>query len=300
MNELSFLDIAILRKIDAESSVEKFGSMINTSFFETANLLGTTKIKGYINIESSVGGISKVTITDAGSSILAVADQRSKEPVEPLDNAILHAVAGGSRELDALQSALGIRSADLAYHLNKLVAQNFMDYEMKSAKVYFVLTEMGFNATGGVRVQQTLPPQEQPKQPEAESGAAAKPEARAATPPWVKPSDVKTAVLQGKTAPIRAAGPNREPEHKPDVAHILKDEAVEKREKAHKENEKEKPHVQPKRPLTPEEEEASKKMKRVTSKIEYYLVEYAPYIIMIIVLIAIFSAVILFGLTKLG
>lgn len=288
MNELSFLDIAILRKIDAESSVEKFGSMINTSFFETANLLGTTKIKGYIGIESSIGGISKVTITDAGSSILAVADQRSKEPIEPLDNAILHSVAGGARELDALQAMLGIRSADLAYHLNKLIAQNFMDYEMKSAKVYFVLTEMGFNATGGVRVQSTLPAPEQ-KSAEVGAGAQAKLDTNTATPPWVKIADVKK--------------PEHKESHKPDVAHILKDEAAEKHiaEKARKETtEKEKAKAQPKRQPTPEEEEAAKKMKRVASKVEYYLVEYAPYIVMILVLIVIFTAVILFGISKLG
>src|SRR3989338_7476510 len=256
MNELNFLDIVILRKIDAESSVEKFGSMINTSFFETANLLGTVKIKGYINIESSVGGISRVTITDAGTSILAVADQRAKEPVEPLDNAILHAVAGGSRELDALQSALGIRSADLAYHINKMLAQGFMDFEVKSAKVYFVLTEMGFNATGGVRVQQTLdaPAQEkaatedeiagQVSKKKEDSAAPQKKEEKAFTPPWVKPSDVK------------------------------------------KEEKKE----QPKKPLTPEEEEKQKKMKRLASKIEYYIAEYAMYIVIMVVVLLVLIA----------
>ncbi|MCX6772534.1 MAG: hypothetical protein NTV88_02060 [Candidatus Micrarchaeota archaeon] len=219
MNELSFLDIAILRKIDAESSVEKFGSMINTSFFETANLLGTTKIKGY---------------------------------------------------------------------MNKLIAQNFMDYEMKSAKVYFVLTEMGFNATGGVRVQSTLPAPEQ-KSAEVGAGAQAKLDTNTATPPWVKIADVKK--------------PEHKESHKPDVAHILKDEAAEKHiaEKARKETtEKEKAKAQPKRQPTPEEEEAAKKMKRVASKVEYYLVEYAPYIVMILVLIVIFTAVILFGISKLG
>ena len=279
MNELSFLDIAILRKIDADSSVEKFGSMINTSFFETANLLGTTKIKGYINIESSLGGISKVTITDAGTSILTVADQRSKEPVEPLDNAILHAVAGGARELEQLQNALGIRSADLAYHLNKLIAQGFMDYEVKSAKVYFVLTEMGFNATGGVRVQQKL---DTPEQAAAgKEGETPKKEAKAFTPPWVKPEDVKK---------------EKAVEQKPDVAHILKDDHAAEQKKKEKEKEKQK---EP-RKLTPEEEEREKKMKRLSSKLEYYVAEYAPYIVMIIVVILIFAASIFLALSKIA
>ena len=305
MNELNFLDIVILRKIDAESSVEKFGSMINTSFFETANLLGTVKIKGYINIESSVGGISRVTITDAGTSILTVADQRAAEPVEPLDNAILHAVAGGSRELDALQSALGIRSADLAYHINKMLAQGFMDFEVKSAKVYFVLTEMGFNATGGVRVQQTLdaPAQEkaatedeiagQVSKKKEDSAAPQKKEEKAGaspshvreggvagqafTPPWVKPSDVKKE--------------EKKEQHKPDVAHILKDEHAEQKKK-----EKE----QQKKPLTPEEEEQQKKTRRLVSKIEYYIAEYAMYIVIMVVVLLVLIALVFFAVAKLG
>lgn len=282
MNELTFLDIAILKKVDAESSVEKFGSIINTSFFETANLLGTVKIKGYINIESSVGGISRVTMTDAGNSILSVADARSKEPVEPLDNAMLHAVAGGSRELDSLQQSLGIRSADLAYHINKLVSQGFMDYEVKSAKVYFVLTEMGFNATGGVRVQQTLAApaqgQAQPSSDDEIAGqVASKKDDRPSSPPWVKPADAK---------PVKK-------EEKPDVAHIIKDEHL-----AHRKAEKEK--ERPKRPLTPEEEAQQRKMKRLTSKAEYYITEYAPYLLMVVIVALIFAAAIFFALTKLG
>ena len=157
MNELTFLDLVILKKIDADSSVEKFGSIINTSFFETANLLGTVKIKGYINIESSVGGISMVKKTDAGEGILALAAKKADEPIEPLDNALLHAVAGGAKELGALQNALNVRSGDLAYHINKMVTQGYMDFEVRSAKVSFVLTEQGFNSTGGVRVQSTPP-----------------------------------------------------------------------------------------------------------------------------------------------
>ncbi len=160
MNELTFLDLVILKKIDDESSVEKFGSIINTSFFETANLLGTVKIKGYINIESSVGGISKVTLTDAGKSLLAVAQKKASDPSDPLDDAILQALAGGTKELGTMQGSLNIRSADLAYHLEKLVSQGFIDYTVKSAKVSFMLTEKGFNETGGIKVQ------EKPKEPE--------------------------------------------------------------------------------------------------------------------------------------
>lgn len=153
MNDLTLLDLAILKKIDAESTVESFGSKINTSFFETANILGTMKIKGYITIEPSVGGLSRVAITDAGMSILALAEKKASEPMEPLDNAILYALARGAKDFDSLKSQLNIRSGDLTYHVNKMVAQGFLDYEVLSGRVNIMLTEKGFNSVGGMKSQ---------------------------------------------------------------------------------------------------------------------------------------------------
>ena len=282
MNELTFLDLAILKKVDAESSVEKFGSIINTSFFETANMLGTIKIKGYISIEASIGGISRVALTDAGTSLLAVAEQRCSEPIEPLDNAILHALASGAKELEAMQSTLNVRSADLAYHINKLVAQGFMDYELRSAKAYFMLTEQGFNSTGSVRVQQTLQPEKAPGQPllrqeETEElalrGEVAKkhPGLPSSVPPWVNPAAVA-----------------REP-HKEDVAHLLKEERKEHRKE---------PEQKQKR-LTPEEEKRLARRRRMLSKLQYYVVEYTPYLLLMMVVAAIFVGAIFLSLTKL-
>ena len=282
MNELNFLDLAILKKVDADSTVEKFGSVINTSFFETANLLGTIKIKGYINIESSVGGISKVTLTDAGTSLLVFAAQKADEPVEPLDNAILHALAGGARELDALQHALNIRGADLAYHVNKLVKQGFIDFELRSAKVYFVLTETGFNSTGGVRVQQTLKPQAGEQAVEAPAlageGTAAQPKpASASAPPWVNPAEVQ---------------PSAGAKMKEDVAHIMAREASPKPEK-----EVRKPR---KREPTAEEIRKQEKMTRMISKMQYYAVEYAPYIFLIAMVLAVFAGALFLAFNKLA
>jgi hypothetical protein len=276
MNELTFLDLAILKKVDADSSVEKFGSIINTSFFETANLLGNVKIKGYVNIESSVGGISSVKITDAGTSLLTVAEQRSKDPVEPLDNAILHEVAGGNKELESLQAKLNIRSGDLAFHLYKLVVQGFMDYEVRSAKVTFVLTEQGFNATGGVRVQQKLdtpgsPAAPEPGKPPEESEEIApaerKKEEPASAPPWVRPADVAQ-------------------EKKEDVAHLMKEEHGHEHKHEHKH----------KKPLSPAEEKKLAERRRFYSKIEFYATEYAPYAILILIVIAVFLGAIYLSL----
>ena len=310
MNELTFLDLVVLKKIDPESSVEKFGSAINTSFFETANLLGTIKIKGYISIESALGGISKVSITDAGTSILSVADQKAKEPIEPLDNAILHTVAGGTKEMEALRSTLNIRSGDLAFHINKLISQGFMDFEVRSAKVSFVLTEQGFNATGGVRVQQKLPAEpsssQSPLLPEEDedteneeteeimrgSAEPAKPaqqpqeNGKTSAPPWVDKVLVKA---------MKA-------EKKEDVKHLLSGEKEEpakkseaKKEHEHKREEKKKP-----RELTPEEQRHEERRRRMYSKMEHYLVEYAPYLLLLLIVLTIFTGALYLAGTKLA
>lgn len=281
MNELNFLDLVILKKVDAESSVERFGSIINTSFFETANLLGTVKIKGYINIDSSLGGISKVALTEAGSALLLVAEQRAKEPIEPLDNAILHALAGGAKDLESLQSKLNIRSGDLAFHINKLVVQSFMDYSVRSAKVEFVLTEQGFNCVGGVRVQQKLGGEETVKPSSAlfgtnEGGMQDSSEGK-------KENIPATPIIASKNE----AKPDKE-----DVAHLLEADKPNSHQPDHK---KHASHKHEDRELTEDE----KKRKRLYSKIEYYLTEYMPYLILIIVVAIIFIAAVFLSISKL-
>lgn len=318
MNELNFLDLAVMKKIDAESSVEKFGSAINTSFFETANLLGTIKIKGYISIESSVGGISRVAITDAGASILAVAEQRSKEPIEPLDNAILHAVAGGTKDMEALRAALNIRSADLTFHLYKLIGQGFMDYEIRAAKVSFVLSEQGFNATGGVRMQQKLEvePASSPLL-SPEGGKAEEEETEELVRELVEPGkQPPPAQDSGKSAPPwvdRAlAKAMKHEKKKEDIRHILsgekaeglsgeKAEGAKKPEKTDAKKEHEHKHEERKRrELTPEEQKREERRMRMVSKFQYYLTEYAPYLLLLIVVLAIFIGALYLAGTKLA
>lgn len=270
MNELTFLDLIILKKTDADSSVEKFGSLINTSFFETANLLGTVKIKGYINIESSIGGISKVIRTDAGEGILALAAKKAIEPIEPLDNALLHAVAGGAKEMSSIQSALNVRSGDLAYHINKMVEQGYMDYEARSAKVSFVLTEQGFNSTGGVRVAQgpqTTLAGAIPKEGDADKG--------------------------GK-------------KEKEDVAQLLKGEHEAHHEHAHHGHEHhEHAHPHPEHEHAKHEhahhehdEKGGVKHRRMFSKITYYIAEYWLWVLLLIIVAAIFAGAIMLWITK--
>jgi len=41
-------------------------------------------------------------------------------------------------------------------------------------------------------------------------------------------------------------------------------------------------------------------MKRLASKVDYYLTEYAPYIVMVVVVILLFVALLFFALAKIG
>jgi len=289
MNELTFLDLVILKKIDANSSVENFGSVINTSFFETANLIGTVKIKGYVNIETSVGGISKVTITDAGQGILTLAEKKAAEPIEPLDNALIHALAGGAKDPSALQSQLNIRSGDLAYHINKMVVQSFMDYEVRSSKVNLMLTEQGFNSTGGVKVQ-GVPAAQVAAQAEAAEGGAHAPAAGGGE-------------KQGKAVETGEKG---------DIFHILRGLEREEKKPEHakgagsqphghgKEHEhaKEKRHDEPPVPESPEAAKRREQARRKMSKIRYYLAEYWGWMLLAVIAVVVFAGAIYFMMQK--
>jgi len=323
MNELTFLDLVILKKIDANSSVENFGSQINTSFFETANLLGTVKIKGYVNIETSIGGISKVTITDAGMGILTLAEKKAADPIEPLDNALLHALAGGAKDPETLQSSLNIRSGDLAYHINKMTVQSFMDYEVRSSKVNLMLTEQGFNSTGGVKVQR-VPSTQIAAQPDAkknektaaEGGASRIGDSAAQQNASSVRAHMPPADLHGKSAPIGAGGSNLEAnrvekKEKEDILHILRGGDKEEKKQEHQphtqheqpkedashshehhkghEHTHEKTHDELPLPESPEEKKKHEHTRRMFSKIQYYLAEYWAWILLIIIATVIFA-----------
>jgi len=148
MSELNFLDLIMLQKVDKDSAVEKFGTLINTSFFETANLLGSLKVKQLVEIESSIGGASPVTLTELGKGVLLEAEEQSAKELDALDSAILSSLSRGVRELDALTTDLNIMPKDLAYHIHKLVVQRYAAYNVRSAKVSISLTEKGFNQLG--------------------------------------------------------------------------------------------------------------------------------------------------------
>ena len=292
MNELTFLDLVILKKIDANSSVENFGSLINTSFFETANLLGTVKIKGYVNIETSIGGISKVTLTDAGMGILTLAEKKAAEPIEPLDNALLHALAGGAKSPEALQSQLNIRSGDLTYHINKMVVQSFMDYEARSGKVNLMLTEQGFNSTGGVKVQgapasAAAAPAEKKEEAEKEEMPAEK-----------KEKEDIFHILRGGDKEEKKPEHHLHAHHEHGQAKEGGSHVHHEQEHAEHHKEHEKKHDDAPAPKSPEEMKKHEHTKRMLSKIQFYLAEYWAWILLIIIAIVIFAGAVYSMLLK--
>ncbi|MFH0926961.1 MAG: hypothetical protein V1822_00075 [Candidatus Micrarchaeota archaeon] len=150
-DDITYLDILVLKKIDSESTLEKFSMKINTSFFDTANMLGSMKIKGLLDIQSSIGGQSPIVITGEGKDVISAAIQKAGEPIDTLDQTILNALVSGVRDLQALQKVINIRSRDLAFHLYKLKAYDYIDQTVQSARVNFSLTEKGFLLTKGYR-----------------------------------------------------------------------------------------------------------------------------------------------------
>ena len=146
--ELTFMDLVVLQRIGPDTTLERFGSKINSSYFDAANILGTIKLKGYVDIESAIGA-SKVSVSDGGKAVLAMAEEKSQGEIDSLDRGILAAVSRGTKEVDRIGERLNVRSADLAYHIYKLVKNNYIDYDLRAGKVSVMLTESGFNNAGG-------------------------------------------------------------------------------------------------------------------------------------------------------
>ncbi|MFH1470997.1 MAG: hypothetical protein ABIF01_04565, partial [Candidatus Micrarchaeota archaeon] len=141
--ELTFMDLIVLQRIGPDTTVERFGSKINSSFFEAANILGTLNLKGYVTIEAAMGA-SKVAVSDAGKTVLAMAEEKSAGEIDALDRGILGTVSKGFKDPDKVSEKLNVRSGDLAYHLYKLVKTNHIDYDLRAGKVTVMLTESGF------------------------------------------------------------------------------------------------------------------------------------------------------------
>ncbi len=155
---ISFIELVALTRITPESTVEKFGSLINSSFFDASNILATLKQKGLVDFVTAFPSQSTLKITDKGSELLADVTKRSTEPVDQLDIAILTQLSNGRRGLADLGGALNVAQKDLAVHIYKLAAQQDLTYELVNAVVSMYLSEKGFVA---VKSQAQQMPQQQ-------------------------------------------------------------------------------------------------------------------------------------------
>ena len=182
-DEINFLDILTLSKIEPDTVVEKFSSITNSSFFDASNILGGLKIKGLIDFTTSFPGQSVVHITDSGKALLAEANEKAKETqLDQLDQEMLLQLSRGKRTLADLSGAVNIRTRDLAIHLYKLMQQQFLSSTLKNGGVEITLTEKGFL---NVRSQ---PVAAQVQQPAASATPGTAAPQQGATPPGAAPS----------------------------------------------------------------------------------------------------------------
>ena len=141
---INFIDLVALSRITPEATVERFGGLINSSFFDASNILGTLKQKGLVDFITSFPNPSTLTVTQDGRQLLDEAHQKSASPVDPLDMAVLAELSSGRRNLPDLASGVNVTPKDLALRLYKLSEQKFLSYELRNGSVNMALTEKGF------------------------------------------------------------------------------------------------------------------------------------------------------------
>ena len=145
----TYLDLVALTKLDpAKTTVENFGGEINSSFFDAANILGTLKIMGFIDIRSEFPGPSPVKLTNKGKKVLKDMAERSSEKPDKLDKAIMETIGQGLTTEHDLARDLNVSADSLAQHLYKLNMQGYVDYTIRNGKISLALTELGFNTVG--------------------------------------------------------------------------------------------------------------------------------------------------------
>ncbi len=161
-NEINFIDLVMLRRIKPDTTVEKFGGLINSSFFDASNALGTLKIKGLVDFTTYVPGQNAITITAMGKQLLDESDTKAKMPFDQLDLTILKQLSTGKRNLADLTTAVNLSTKDLAMHLNKLNDMAYLSADIRNGSLDISLTEKGF-----MQAKSGMP--EQPQQPTSPS-----------------------------------------------------------------------------------------------------------------------------------
>lgn len=166
LDTITFVDLVALSRITPESTTEKFGGLINSSFFDASNILGNLKQRGLIDFITSFPSQSAITITDQGKQLLAEAREKAASPFDTLDMEILVQLSKGNRKLEDLSAEVNVTAKDLAIHLYKMAQQQFISYELRNGNMGIMLTEKGF-----LRVKEGVP-KPTPEMEAAQAGTA--------------------------------------------------------------------------------------------------------------------------------
>ncbi len=232
-NEINFMDLTVLKRIKPDTTVEKFGGLINSSFFDASNALGTLKLKGLVDFTTYVPGQNAISVTEMGKKLIEEADSKEKMPFDQLDLAILTQLSTGKRNLADLSTAVNISSKDLAMHLYKLSEQQYLSADIRNGVMDMSLTEKGFmQAKAGMPQQAQAQPQQQ-TQPTVQ--AQPQPATHAQTqqiPTAPKPNPAQAPAPQAQQVPPAAnsaAAPvagTAQPQMAPQMQHPAEDKEI--------------------------------------------------------------------------
>ncbi len=145
VENITFSDLLALEKITPNTIVEKFGSLINSSFFDAANILGSLKIKGLVDYGTSAPGQNVIQITELGKKVLDDAKSKSAMEIDKLDIEIIHQLSSGKRNLVDISNSINVGQTDLAMHLSKLQDKGYVESGFRNGIVNLNLTDKGFN-----------------------------------------------------------------------------------------------------------------------------------------------------------
>ncbi len=192
-DNINFIDLVALTRINSDSTVEKFGGLINSSFFDASNILGGLKQKGLVDFITQFPGQSAITVTEQGKQLIEEAQKKASEEFDALDLSIASHLSKGNRALTDLTTAVNVAPKDLALHLFKMSSQQFIAYELRNGNMGISLTEKGFlkvnegmlpHAQQAAALQQGSAPQQgapsqPPAQPKPQTGPMAPEDAKA-------------------------------------------------------------------------------------------------------------------------
>ncbi|MFI5412540.1 MAG: hypothetical protein ACHQX1_01465 [Candidatus Micrarchaeales archaeon] len=144
LDNITFIDLISLIKITPDATVEKFGGLINSSFFDASNILGTLKQKGLVEFVTAFPSQSALSVTEQGKQLIAEVEAKAATAFDTLDMTMLTQLSSGKKNLPDLTAVMNITSKDLAFHLYKLSVQKYISYELRNGNMTMLLTEKGF------------------------------------------------------------------------------------------------------------------------------------------------------------